>query len=240
MSSDQKQCMPGRGWIHSLRLPLQAFNSEVSFDPQQLPFRLTDRRTLVVGKVLIGITAVLCLAGSVIWWESKASHAYLRTEGIPGEAWADFILAIIVTFGAVWFCLRYDEIEITGKHVRVHEHRPFGGREWTATIGSYRGIAAESQEFRTDDSTNVWTTWTLKLVHADATRDVVLHSVKFDQDAGILTDHRGRQLMDSQDFEKENLILGARWAQTMGLPLLVRRDEELVEKKNAIKGIGDR
>jgi hypothetical protein len=87
---------------------------------------------------------------------------------------------------------------------------------------------------------NVWSTWTLKLVHTDATLDVVLHTVKYDQYTEILTDQCGRQLMDSQDFEKENLILGARWARKMGLPLLVCRDGELGDKKNALKGIGDK
>jgi hypothetical protein len=110
MSSNQKKSVPGRSWIHSLRLPVQAFNNQVSFDPNQLPFRVKDRRTLVAGKVLIGIATALCLLGCVIWWESKASHAYLRTEGIPGEAWTDFILAIIAAVGALWFFFRFDEI----------------------------------------------------------------------------------------------------------------------------------
>ena len=230
MSSGQKQSVPGKGWIHRLRLPKVAFNDEVSFDPEQLPLKLMDRRTLVVGKVLIGITIFECFMGSVIWWESKASHAYLRTEGIPGEAWFFFILTVLTAAAAAWLILRFDEIEITGQHVRVREHRPIGGREWTAAIKSYRGIEAWSQEFREGDTMDVWTTCTLTLVHDDATRDLGLRSVRYND--GNPTDECGRPTLDSESFEKENIVLGKRWAHTMGLPLIIRRDEELNDHSN--------
>ena len=219
-----------KGWLAAVRKDLrvarQAMPDDGMFDPENLPYRWTDLhlRKLAYIAVLLGLASGLF--GVVILLESRFGRPYSRQADIPGEAWMGWIIAALLLYVGLWLSRHRDVIEIDRTAVTVRQRRLFGTRDWEEPLSAYLGMAMIRSESTLEDSTNVWTTWTVGLHHEDTRRSVILYSRMMDRDELVVSDHLSRITHeDTATCEQQALDLCKRWAKSMGIPMLAIRTD---------------
>lgn len=212
--------------LNELRVATRAIPDHGEFDPQRLPHRWFDRRLLVPGRVIAGAGLAMGLLGVLVLLESRFGKPYLRQAEIPGEAWTAWLIAALLLYAGLWLTRCWNRIEIRRDMVRVEHHRLFSSWRWQEPLGAYRGMAMTRTESTNEDTINVWTTWTVALLHEDASRTVSLYSRMLSSEDQVVSDHRNRVTDDDPaTCEERALALCRRWAQSMGIPMLEVRDD---------------
>ena len=196
------------------------------FDPEDLPHRCIDLhlRKIALAAALVGLGSGLI--GVAILLESMFGKPYSRQADTPGEAWMAWIIAALLLYLGLWLARHRDVIEIDRDQVRVRQRRLFGTRDWAEPLGAYLGMAMVRSEVTHEDSTDVWTTWTVGLRHENTRRSVTLYRRTMSHDEQVVADHLNRITdEDAATCEERALDLCRRWARSMGIPMLVIRKD---------------
>lgn len=136
------------------------------------------------------------------------------------------ISAILLALGAVWLWFRCNVLEITTEHVRVNEHRLFGGKRWVAPMREYCLLLHSCYErnFEKDwgDDSH---TWTILLLHEHASRSVLLRSRTLLISEACLKELDGRVADTSiESVGEEFVAVSRRWARILGVALWMKED----------------
>ncbi len=135
------------------------------------------------------------------------------------------MMALLLFLG-LWLWRWKDVVEIDGEEVRVTQHRLFGTTDWALPLAAYRGLAMIRSESTDENSTNVWTLWTVSLYHKDARRSVVLYMRMLSWEDQILSDHNSNLVKEDPDgCDERTRELCTRWARSLAVPtLMIRQD----------------